>query len=82
MDIPRCVKVYRVPRESYVEEYKSLYRYDKENLQSVADHFLGEYSENRGGGLSNEQKGNIFLRYFSDQGFQNVVAEDVGVFRV
>ena len=72
-------KVYKVRRDSFGCDYKSLYRFKKENVEWIAEHFLGESNETRGGALSNIQKMRIFLRYLGDPGFQTGVAEDIGV---
>lgn len=63
------------------ERYKELYRFSEENVEWMADHFLGEYDETRGKALSSKQKMKIFLRFLGDPGFQTGIAEDIGVHR-
>lgn len=75
----RRIKVYKIHRDSDVHNYKELYRFKKENVEWLAQHFLTETTETRGGALSSEEKMRIFLRYIGDPGFQCGVAEDVGV---
>lgn len=73
-------KNYKARRDSSIVDYKCLYRFRKENVRWLAQHFLGEETnETRGGALSNEEKMRIFLRYIGDPGFQAGVAEDTGV---
>lgn len=66
----RMRKVYDVRRESREEKYRSLFRFDKANVEWIADHFLEEDGERRGVALSNVNKMKTFLRYIGDPGFQ------------
>lgn len=75
----RAQKVYSVRRGVDNRDWKSLYRFEKENVQWLSDHFLGVSDETRGGALTNEQRFMIFLRYIGDPGFQTGVAEDLGI---
>ncbi|KAK7871143.1 hypothetical protein R5R35_013361 [Gryllus longicercus] len=75
----RHQKVYRERRMTEERSYKTLYRFHAENVQWLANYFLGEYNETRGGAVNNETKMRIFLRYLADPGFQIRVAEDIGV---
>ena len=77
----RKTKNYRERREIDSNNSKKLLRFDVENVKFLADYFLVENFENRGGGLSTYQKMSIFLRYLSDPGFQSGVAGDMGVDR-
>ncbi|XP_062554268.1 putative nuclease HARBI1 [Armigeres subalbatus] len=61
------------------DNFKALYRFSRENVEWLSDHFLNDREDTRGGGLSNVLKMKIFLRYLGDPGFQVGVGEDVGV---
>lgn len=52
------------------DNFKSLYRYTRENVQWITDYFLHDQEDTRGGALSNVQKMKTFLRYVGDPGFQ------------
>lgn len=67
-------------RDSAQEDYKALYRFSKENVQWLADYFLGN-EEKRSGAVTNLEKMRVFLRYIGDPGFQSGVGEDIGVHR-
>ena len=75
----RGEKHYKQRVESDQSTFKSLYRFEEENVNFLAEHFLGVKAENRGGALSNVTKMKIFLRCIGDPGFQTGVGEDVGV---
>ncbi|XP_058820952.1 putative nuclease HARBI1 [Topomyia yanbarensis] len=75
----RQMKTYLIRREGNDSNFKSLYRFTRENVSYLADTFLGEYTETRGGALNNVQKMKCFLRYVGDPGFQVGVGEDLGV---
>lgn len=77
----RARKVYNVRRDSRDVNYRSLYRFDRENVHWIADHFLEDEEENRGGALSHINRMKTFLRYVGDPGFQVGVGEDIGVHR-
>lgn len=72
-------KLYRPRREICDDNYHKLFRFTRENVKFLADEFLEENFETRGGALDNVQKMEIFLRYMADPGYQNGVGEDVGV---
>jgi hypothetical protein len=76
---PRINKIYKPRAEIRVEDYRSLFRFNEDNVQWIADHFLGKNTETRGGALTPEIKMQIFLRYVADPGFQVGVAQDMGV---
>lgn len=65
----RKEKVYCV-RRGDGDSFKALYRFTRENVQWLADYFLHDQEDSRGGGLSNYQKMKTFLRYVGDPGFQ------------
>lgn len=75
----RNEKVYKPRRRFDNRSYKSLYRFNEENVVLLADYFLGEDEETRGGALTVKQQMEVFLRYVGDPGFQNGVAEDIGI---
>lgn len=77
----RVRKIYNVRRESRNVDYRSLYRFEKENVEWIAEHFLGDGEETRGGSLSNLNRMKVFLRYIGDPGFQVGVGEDIGIHR-
>lgn len=81
MMVERRRKIYKVRRQSDFRNYKELYRFERQNVQWLAQHFLGVTHERRGGALNSEQKIEIFLRYIGDPGFQSGMTEDVGVIR-
>jgi len=70
---------YKLRRECDPEEFRTLYRLNSENVDWLAEHFIRDVNETRGGALSARQQIMIFLRYIADPGFQSGVAEDVGV---
>lgn len=79
MDVNQRRKVYKERRDQNDEDYRTLFRFNRENEQWLTNHFLNENNETRGGALTNEQRMKIFLRYLSDPGFQSGVAEDIRV---
>jgi DNA-binding MarR family transcriptional regulator len=78
-NLPRAKKEYKGRRESRTIAFRSLYRFDEENVLWLSEHFIGESSENRGGALTPKQHMLVFLRYMADPGFQKGVAEDIGI---
>lgn len=66
----RTVKIYKNRRNIVESNFKLLYRFDSENVDFLVREFLPEYTETRGGAVSNEQKIKSFLRYIGDPGFQ------------
>jgi AAA+ ATPase superfamily predicted ATPase len=76
----RNVKRYKIRHEPLNTDFKTLYRFDRDNVHALAVYFLGrDHVETRGGALSAEQKMRIFLRYVSDPGFQAGIGEEIGV---
>lgn len=69
--IQRQIKVYRARRNSDESNFRSLYRFDRENFDAVVRFFLSDDAyDTRGGGLTPPQRMKIFLRYVGDPGFQ------------
>lgn len=77
--VVRAAKDYKARVTTRDSDYKSLFRFEKESVEWLAYHFLGENTEHRGGALTSEQTMKVFLRYMADPGFQTGVGEDVGV---
>jgi len=75
----RMGKDYKPRVETRDVDYHSLYRFEKENVIWIADHFLGQEEETRGGCLSSLARMKTFLRYMGDPGFQVGVGEDIGI---
>ncbi|XP_063931186.1 putative nuclease HARBI1 [Zophobas morio] len=71
-------KIYKARRQAGASTYKAMYRFEEDNVEYLADVFLGENYERRGGALTPKQKIQIFLRYVGDPGFQVGVGEDSG----
>lgn len=64
-------KVYKVRREPFDDNYRQLYRFTRDTVVFLKNHFLPEDEvETRGGALTDIQKIHCFLRYASDPGFQ------------
>lgn len=81
IELPRRqIKIYR-PRRIHENNrhYRSLFRFNEENVQRLSEYFLEEYYEKRGGALDNETKMKIFLRCVGDPGFQVGIGEDIGI---
>lgn len=70
LDANRTVKIYKNRRNLVESNFKSLYRFNSENVNFLVAEFLPEYIETRGGAVSNVQKMKSFLRYIGDPGFQ------------
>lgn len=66
----RTVKVYKARRTFSDQNYRSLYRFSRVNVEFLANSFLEPYEETRGGALTNIEKMQTFLRYVGDPGFQ------------
>lgn len=66
---PRARKVYKERRPNPdIKDFVALYRFRPENVHWLADHFLGDYQETRGGALGSFEKMKIFLRFVADPG--------------
>ena len=74
----RARKVYKERRTPRERDFRTLFRFDEINVQWLADYFIGENLETRGGALSPVQKMKVFLRYMADPGFQSGIAEELG----
>lgn len=72
-------KIYSVRKNCRYDDFRKLYRFDRENVEWLANYFLTDTGERRGGALSPINKMKIFLRQVSDPGFQNSVGEELGV---
>lgn len=77
----RGVKSYRNRRDISPRSSKRLLRFESESVDFLADNFLEDNYEVRGGALSSRKRMELFLRCISDPGFQSGVASDVGVER-
>jgi nuclease HARBI1 len=78
----RSAKNYRARQDSSMlnsDQYHLLYRFSQENVQWIANYFLGNGTETRGGALTPLQKMEVTLRYFANPGFQSGVAREIGV---
>lgn len=75
----RAQKIYKRRKIGDDNNFRQLYRFSRENVNYLADYFLPQYMETRGGALSNVEKMRTFLRYVGDPGFQVGVGEDIGI---
>lgn len=75
----REIKHYKQRLSTPVRDYKELYRFEEENVQWLANRFLGINAETRGGALSSVLKMKICLRYLSDPGYQKGIGQELGV---
>ena len=78
----RKKKSYQTCRETVPHNYKKLYRFTEENVEWLADYSLGQYTETRGGALSNKEKMRTYLRYVADPGFQNGNEEEMQIHQI
>ena len=80
MQVPnRKQKEYKPRRVHPLDTYRDLFRFKEENVTWMADYFLGESTETRGGALNSKQRMEVFLRCIGDPGFQIGVGEDIGI---
>lgn len=70
IDVRRAIKIYKPRREEVNRNFKSLFRFEEQNINFLVHEFLPEYQETRGGAVSNQNKMKCFLRYLGDPGFQ------------
>jgi hypothetical protein len=56
-----------------------LFRIEEQNVQSLADRFLGTNEETLGGALSSLHRMKICLRYLCDPGYQRGIGQELGV---
>ncbi|XP_055628999.1 putative nuclease HARBI1 [Toxorhynchites rutilus septentrionalis] len=75
----RATKIYKGIRIGDDDNFKQLYRFSRENVDHLAQFFLGNDNETRGGALGDIQRMKCFLRYLGDPGFQVGVGEDLGI---
>lgn len=75
----RKKKYYKPRNWGTDQDFYSLYRFSRENVEYLAEYFLDGDEETRGGALSNADRMRVCLRYMADPGFQIGVAEDVGI---
>lgn len=75
----RDPKFYNERRE--ISRCKELLRFENDSVDFLAEEFLPESQETRGGALSRRKKMEIFLRFVGDPGFQSGIAEDIGIHR-
>ena len=59
--------------------YRQLFRFEKDHVKWMAEYFLNDSGETRGGALNIIEKMEITLRYLADPGFQTSVAQIMGV---
>ena len=55
-------KLYQIRSQPIIENYKTLFRFNHQNVQWLAEHLIGNINEKRGGALTSTQKMQIFLR--------------------
>ena len=75
----RKKKVYQNRRTALACDYKKLYRFSEASVEWLAQHFLGESEETRGGAISTKDQMKIFLRYAADPGYQNGIGEETRI---
>lgn len=75
----RREKMYKVRKVPSIRDYKSLYRFEEQNVAWLGNHFLGESEERRGGALTSKQRMQVFLRYMADPGFQSGLGEEMNI---
>ena len=63
----------------YITINSTYCRFSAENVTWLADYFLNDCTETRGGALSPKMKMKIFLRCLANPGFQSGIAEELGV---
>ena len=73
----RKEKFYNVRNKCQNEDFRKLYRFNRENVEWLANYFLEDTGEKRGGALPPVDKMKIFLRVVSDPGFQHGVVEEL-----
>ncbi len=78
MGVVRAEKYYKKRTTTHPNDFKTLYRFEEENVEWLTNYFLEPSTETRGGALTPKNRMKIFLRYVSDPGFQSGVGEDVG----
>ena len=82
MPVREHTKVYktRVNRDEINRAtYRKLFRFDKGNVEWLAETFLPENYETRGGCLTQVQRMQTTLAYLADPGYQTSVAQKLGI---
>lgn len=82
MPVEEQVKVYkaRINRDEInATTYRTLFRFNKENVEWLAQSFLPENYETRGGRLSPVAQMETTLAYLADPGYQTSVAQIMGI---
>lgn len=75
----RKIKHYKPRLSPQVSDFKSLFRFEEQNVEWLENNFLDFNNESRGGALSSALKMKICLRYLADPGFQMGIGEELGV---
>lgn len=75
----RDQKYYKPRRNPPDRDVKVLFRFEPANVEWIANYFLGQAVESRGGVLSSDHKMKICLRYLAIPGYQSGIAEELGV---
>lgn len=60
-------------------QYRKLFRFSLQHTEWLAEQFLGNTGESRGGALSPHQKMEVTLRFLGDPGFQEGIGYDMGL---
>lgn len=81
MSVLRKNKTYKTRKINEAGEFKSIYRFNEENVNILTDIFLTENDETRGKAVSPKQQMQIFLRCLADPGFQISVGQEECVHR-
>ena len=82
MPVRNHTKVYktRVNRDDINDAtYRKLFRFDKANVEWLAETFLPTNYETRGGCLTQVQRMETTLAYLADPGYQTSVAQKMGI---
>lgn len=75
----RGVKQYKPRLPTLPRDFKELYRFNEDNVEWLANTFLGATEETRGGALSSVHKMKICLRYLADPGYQKGIGQELGI---
>ena len=75
----RQPKLYKDRRVISPSEFKRIFRFEKHSVEWMADHFLQQSTETRGGKLSHIEEMQTYLRYIADPGFQVGIGHDLGL---
>ncbi|CAH1993119.1 unnamed protein product [Acanthoscelides obtectus] len=72
----RNMKYYKPRRTPRTSDFKSMFRFEEENVKWLAQNFLGESVERRGGAISALHRMKVCLRYLANPGFQSGIGEE------